>query len=248
MTNPYEILGLTPSATEQEVTRAYRKLAKKYHPDLNPGDKNAEKKMRELNAAYDQIQNGGADPQSAQDPRGSYGGQQGGYGGYGGQQGGYGGYGGGQQGGYGRDPFGFGFDDFFGFGRGQEQNQQRTRQRTYQASPRMARVVHFVNSSQFHEAWQVLTEMTDRDGEWYYFSAIINDGLGNRASALRDAQEAVRQSPNNPDFSALLRQYQAGGFQYQQTGQAYGFDMSNIRNMLIPLMLAPLICTCCCRY
>ena len=43
MKDPYEVLGISRSASEQEVTAAYRKLAKKYHPDLNPGDKNAQK-------------------------------------------------------------------------------------------------------------------------------------------------------------------------------------------------------------
>ena len=55
MTDPYKVLGVSPSATDEEVTQAYRKMAKRYHPDLNPGDKNAEQKMKEINAAYDQI-------------------------------------------------------------------------------------------------------------------------------------------------------------------------------------------------
>lgn len=58
--NPYEVLGLSYGATEEEVTKAYRKLVKKYHPDLHPGDENAAKKMREINEAYDQIKNGTA--------------------------------------------------------------------------------------------------------------------------------------------------------------------------------------------
>lgn len=57
-TNPYRVLGLDDGASKEEVTKAYRKLAKKYHPDLNPGDEEAAKKMAEVNAAYDSINNG----------------------------------------------------------------------------------------------------------------------------------------------------------------------------------------------
>ena len=55
--DPYRVLGLTPDATDEEVKQAYRRLAKKYHPDMNPGDPEAAKKMNEINAAYDQIKN-----------------------------------------------------------------------------------------------------------------------------------------------------------------------------------------------
>ncbi len=57
MTDPYRVLGLEPNATDEEVKRAYRQLAKKYHPDMNPGDAYAAQKMNEINAAYDQIKN-----------------------------------------------------------------------------------------------------------------------------------------------------------------------------------------------
>ncbi len=57
-TDPYKVLGVSAGASKDEVTRAYRKLAKKYHPDLNPGDATAAKKMAEVNAAYDSIMNG----------------------------------------------------------------------------------------------------------------------------------------------------------------------------------------------
>ncbi|WP_149865382.1 J domain-containing protein, partial [Listeria monocytogenes] len=48
----YQILELTADATEQEIKLAYRKLARKYHPDLNPGDRNAEDRFKQVAQAY----------------------------------------------------------------------------------------------------------------------------------------------------------------------------------------------------
>jgi DnaJ-class molecular chaperone len=53
MENLYKILGVSPVATPNEIKKAYRKLAKKYHPDVNPDNKEAESKFREITQAYD---------------------------------------------------------------------------------------------------------------------------------------------------------------------------------------------------
>lgn len=55
MSNPYTVLGVSPNATDDEIKDAYRKLAKKYHPDINPDKELAEAKMKEINYAYDTI-------------------------------------------------------------------------------------------------------------------------------------------------------------------------------------------------
>ena len=57
MEDPYKVLGVSRDATDEEIKQAYRKLAKKYHPDLNPGDQEAAKKMQQVNEAYEQIKN-----------------------------------------------------------------------------------------------------------------------------------------------------------------------------------------------
>ena len=110
----YEVLGIGKNATEAEIKSAYRKLAKKYHPDLNPGDKAAEEKFKEVNEAndvlsdpekrkrYDQFGFAGVDP--------NYGAGQSG--------GGFGGFGAGgvDLGDIFGDLFGGGFGGFGGFG------------------------------------------------------------------------------------------------------------------------------------
>ena len=84
--DPYKVLGLGPDASDEEIKRAYRRLAKKYHPDLNPGDQEAARKMQEVNAAYEQIKN---PEKAAQNGQAGYGGYYDPFGGY--RQQGYGG-------------------------------------------------------------------------------------------------------------------------------------------------------------
>lgn len=55
--DPYEVLGVPHGASEDEIKQAYRRLAKRYHPDLHPGDAEAARRMNEINAAYDQLKN-----------------------------------------------------------------------------------------------------------------------------------------------------------------------------------------------
>ena len=51
----YEVLGLQKDASDDEIKKAYRKLAKEYHPDLHPGDKTCEEKFKEIGEAYEVL-------------------------------------------------------------------------------------------------------------------------------------------------------------------------------------------------
>src|SRR3974390_3811134 len=51
----YELPGVSRKAAQKEIRQAYRKLARKYHPDLNPGDKSAEEKFKQVQEAYDVL-------------------------------------------------------------------------------------------------------------------------------------------------------------------------------------------------
>jgi molecular chaperone DnaJ len=88
----YKTLGVSKKASEDEIKKAYRKLARKYHPDRNPGDKEAEEKFKEISAAYDVL----SDPEKRKEydegpAFGGFGGGQGGPFAGGGQAGGFGG-------------------------------------------------------------------------------------------------------------------------------------------------------------
>ena len=83
----YEVLGLSKDAGDAEIKKAYRGLAKKYHPDMNPGDKEAESKFKEINEAYAVLSD--ADKKAQYDTYGhaafdqTAGGGAGGFGGFG---------------------------------------------------------------------------------------------------------------------------------------------------------------------
>ena len=106
----YEVLGVDKNASDSDIKKAYRKVAKKYHPDMNPGDKEAEEKFKEATEAYEVLSD--SEKRQKYDQFGHAAFEQGG-GGYGG------GFGGFDFGGDMGDMFGDIFGDLFGGGRSQ---------------------------------------------------------------------------------------------------------------------------------
>ncbi|PKL23504.1 MAG: molecular chaperone DnaJ [Spirochaetae bacterium HGW-Spirochaetae-3] len=223
ISDPYRVLGVSSDATEDELAKAYRRLAKVNHPDVNHGNPEAAKKMSDINAAYEQIKRGDV--------------PQGGGGAYAGQ--GPGGRAAGTAGS--SDPFGFGFDpfDLFSSFAG---GQQRTQRPLGFDQVRM-----FINAGYPGEALKALSAISDKSAEWYYYSAIANSYAGNAITALQHARAAVQMEPGNPEYARALDQIENGGSAYQRQSRAYGMPRVDVSRLCLGVILTNLFCMFCGR-
>ncbi|MBR0039914.1 MAG: DnaJ domain-containing protein [Oscillospiraceae bacterium] len=223
--DPYQVLGVAPDASDEEIKKAYRDLAKKYHPDMNPGDQRAAEKMNEINDAYDRIKNGDTGP-------GSY--AQGGtaYQQYTAQ-----------------DPFWNAWTSYTDpFGAYSQQSQRQSERSEYTAAK------NYIRNGMYKEALTALSgvPMTERDGKWYYLHAGANMYLGNKIAALDSARKAVEIDPGNEEYRRLLTELQSGGDFYQSYTTNYRRGLSPDRFLLAlcaaNMCLGPMcgFRVCCC--
>ena len=237
MTDPYQVLGVAPTASDDEVKKAYRQLCKKYHPDANVGKPDAaqaEKKFMEVQQAYEEImhrrQGGGAragsgynGPQQQQNPYG------------------YGGYG---QGGYGQGSYDDPFASFFG---GYDYGQQRSYQQEQDTVVEMRAAANYINTGHYAEALNALNSVPagKRNARWYYLSALAQAGLHNNAQAMEYARQAVNMEPGNMQYQQLLSQLQGGGSWYGQRGTTYGRQTYGQPNLCCTFLALQMCCSCC---
>ena len=261
--DPYEVLGIDRNASPDEVKKAYRKKARENHPDLNPNDSNAAKRMNEINEAYDRIMNPEkyeAADRRAQAARGQAGGSHSGSSGYGGGQSTSSSSGTGQQGyGYG-NPYGqggaqgwtvFDFDDLFGFGGfGSDSGAPIHPEASPRDSATVRSAINDINAGQYNRAVSTLKTVvsTQRDARWHYLVAIANHGAGNTLAAVEHIRKAVQMEPNNQDYLHAQRAFQYSGNAYQQQGTEHGFTMTTVNPMALCVGIwccGPTLCRMC---
>lgn len=222
MKDPYQVLGVSRNASEEEIKKAYKTLSRRYHPDANinnPNRDQAEEHFKEIQAAYQQIMKERTEGYTG----GAYGGN-----GSGGPGQGYG------------NPFG-GFGGFYG-GFGQSTGTG------YEEEPHLRAAGNYIRNGYYKEARNALDSMgqQERSARWFYYSAIANSGLGNNVAALEHARRASAMEPGNADYRNLVSSFESGGTWYEQRQAAYGYPTMGGSNICVKLCIANLICNMCC--
>ncbi len=206
--DPYSVLGVERTASDDEIKKAYRRLSRKYHPDANinnPNKELAEAKFKEVLQAYQTIM----DERENRGAGGAYGSAYG----------------------------GFGYDTYRNNGRNAEYEDDDSRY--------MKAVANYINSGSFNEALNLLNSIKRRNGDWYYYSAIANMGVGNNITATEHINMALRYEPGNIRYMQLKGQIERGERMYSGNAETYGFPGTEGMGNCSKLCTYYLICSFC---
>lgn len=206
MEDPYQILGVSRDAPDEEIKKAYRHLSRKYHPDANinnPNKEKAEEKFKQMQQAYQQI----IDEREGKRQGTSYG---------------YAGF----------DSFDGGF---------------RTDGMSDEYIMHLKSAMGYIQNHYYNDAINVLNQMKERTGYWYYLSGVANMGLGNNLMALEYARQAVLQEPYNQQYQQLVHILESGGSWYQDIQRNYQPSYSIGQGLCVRLCIADMFCTLCFR-
>ena len=112
------------------------------------------------------------------------------------------------------------------------------------ANVQMQAVASYINARHYREALNVLNGISNRNAQWYYYSAAANYGMGNNIVAMQHAQQAAAMEPNNPEYANMVNQMQWRGQRYQNTGYGYGRQSYGTGNLCCDLWCADTLCEC----
>lgn len=194
--DPYAVLGIDRNATEDEIKKAYRKLAKKYHPDLNPGNKEYEKKMVEINEAYEALTSPNKNQYSAY--QGSTSST--------------------QSNPYQNGDAGFDFADFFyNYSRQNEYIELKVEQDDFKE---IIDAINFASQGNLDMSLKVLNEVPSysRNGRYYFVVSFILYKKGDYESSLSQIREALNIEPDNHQYQSFYR------LVYQKITSNYRFN------------------------
>ena len=194
--DPYKVLGLKQNASLDDVKKAYRKMAKLYHPDLHPDDPDIHEKMNAVNEAYDMLTNPAkfavkqAQEEAQSDP---------------------------EQTEVVRD---------YGAAAAAQSKAIPRPVVLPDDSPEIAQVVNHLNNNQFQNAINVLTKIpsTGRNARWYYLGALAHQMTGNSITATDLMQKACQMDPKNQAYMNLLFQFQNANQLYGKNKKGFPFS------------------------
>lgn len=185
VSDPYAVLGVSKDATTDEIKKAYRTLAKKYHPDLHPGNKEYEQKMVEINEAYEMLTSPSKNMYSSNSYQQSNQNSQAQY----------------QQS---SDP-GFDFADFFyNFNRQNEYIELKVEPND---SKQIIDAIVLTSQGNLEGSIKILNEVPsyERDGRYYFVVSFVLYQKGDYETSLNQIREALNLDPNNSKYQSFYR-------------------------------------------
>jgi molecular chaperone DnaJ len=222
--NPYKVLGIKEGASYDEIKRAYRELAKKYHPDRyqnNPLADLAEEKMREINEAYDALMKNAGNYQHRSGYEQSYDNSNASRGTYGQQY--------------------------------QQQQQQSGSRSGYNTqyqyeneSDLENRARMYINSGNIAEAQRILDRMKNRNAAWYYLQGLIFLRRGWYDRGYSNIQKAVNMEPANFEYRNALNNLnqQSAGYRQNNYYRDTYHRSPDMCNICLQLWCADSCCEC----
>ena len=214
--NPYEVLGIKPGASEEEIKAAYKELVKKYHPDkyiYNPLADLAEQKLQEVNEAYDMLMKkpSGAGPSGGNTSQGGFA----------------------SQGGY----------AYQGSSASQSSYESQS---SYDYNADYQRIRRDIDGGRLDSAEAALNGMKDRSAEWFFLKGVLSSRKGWYDDAVYNLQTACNMEPANQEYKRHYASLMNQGNVYQNQAQGHGYNTMRNDDMCCQALQCYICADCCC--